>query len=184
MGKRSDFKPRKMDQYFTIDPKAVDVLIKHQDVVNNLYFIEPCAGKGHLIRQLEKHGRKCFKAFEIDSDLYDPYNTTPIEIGDAFNIQFTTTPIISNPPWSRPILHKMIEHFVTVSPETWLLFDADWMHTKQARPYLEKFCTGVLTVGRLKWIEGSASVGKDNACWYQFIDKQKYELKGTQFYHG
>ena len=43
--------------------------------------------------------------------------------------------IITNPPWNRKILHPMIEHFADFKP-TWLLFDADWMHTKQSTPYL------------------------------------------------
>ena len=29
----------------------------------------------------------------------------------------------------------MIEHFTSLRP-TWLLFDADWMHTKQSQPFL------------------------------------------------
>jgi len=54
---------------------------------------------------------------------------------------------------------------------TWLLFDADWAHTKQAIPYLE-MCLKIVAVGRVKWIEGSEGPGKDNAAWYLFDAKQ------------
>jgi hypothetical protein len=43
--------------------------------------------------------------------------------------------IITNPPWSRDILHPLILRFVSLRP-TWLLFDADWLYTKQAKAYM------------------------------------------------
>ena len=61
---------------------------------------------------------------------------------------------------------RLIEHFADQKP-TWLLFDSDWMHTKQSIPFL-KMLKKVVSVGRVKWIEGSAGVGKDNCCWYLF----------------
>ena len=74
--------------------------------------------------------------------------------------------IITNPPWTREIMHPMIDRFRYLAP-TWLLFDADWMHTKQAAPYMP-YCSDIVSVGRLKWISGSKHVGKDNAAWYRF----------------
>jgi len=50
---------------------------------------------------------------------------------------------------------------------TWLLFDADWMHTKQAEEYLSR-CEKIISVGRLKWIADSDHAGKDNCAWYLF----------------
>jgi predicted RNA methylase len=183
MGKRSDFTPRKMDQYFTTDPKAARVLANHFDYVGiqERTFIEPCAGKGDLIFQLERNGFELFKAFELDGSLLDSAADQRIESNDAFNMQFSTTQIITNPPWTRKILHPMIEHFVDVSPSVWLLFDADWMHTKQAVPYLDTYCQRIVSVGRLKWLADSASVGKDNAAWYQFTKLKTGEI---EFYHG
>jgi hypothetical protein len=75
---------------------------------------------------------------------------------------------ITNPPWNRKILHPLIENLSAQLP-TWLLFDADWIHTKQSIPYLPKL-KKVVSIGRVKWIEGSKSVGKDNCCWYLFDD--------------
>ena len=90
-----------------------------------------------------------------------------VRYGDALSKSYTKCDyIITNPPWNRKILHPMIEHFVSQKP-TWLLFDSDWMHTKQSIPYL-KYLSKIVSIGRVKWIEGSSSVGKDNCCWYFF----------------
>lgn len=72
--------------------------------------------------------------------------------------------IITNPPWSRNILHPMIDFFSEKRP-TWLLFDADWVHTRQSAPYLDRLQT-VVSVGRIKWF-GTMS-GKDNCAWHLF----------------
>ena len=73
--------------------------------------------------------------------------------------------IITNPPWTRQILHPMIDHFRSMRP-TWLLFDADWMHTKQAIPFLT-YCHKIVSVGRVSWMQNGTS-GFDNCAWYLF----------------
>ena len=71
----------------------------------------------------------------------------------------------------------MIEHFKSLKP-TWLLFDADWMHTRQSREYI-KYCSMIVSVGRIKWFGNMT--GKDNCAWYLFISK--YEpFYSTEFY--
>ena len=72
----------------------------------------------------------------------------------------------------------MIEQFSNMAP-TWLLFDSDWMHTKQSVPYLTML-KKVVSIGRVKWIEGSSSVGKDNCCWYLFENTPK--VKPIEFW--
>jgi hypothetical protein len=74
--------------------------------------------------------------------------------------------IITNPPWSREVLHGLVTHFQSIAP-TWLLLDADWKQTRQAAPFLPH-CSDIVAIGRVKWIEGSKFTGKDNACWYKF----------------
>ena len=153
MGKRSEFKRRPMDAYQTIDPRAVGKLLPHLAGVRT--FVEPCAGEGLLVSQLEGVGLRCSHKSDIDTGT------------DALSLEFPRADaIITNPPWTRDILHQMIVHFQRQAP-TWLLFDADWAHTKQAAPYLPS-CSHIVAVGRLKWIEDSPSCGKDNAAWYRF----------------
>jgi hypothetical protein len=85
--------------------------------------------------------------------------------------------IITNPPWDRKVLHPMINHFAPLKP-TWLLFDADWMHTKQSQPYMP-FLHKIVSVGRIKWFGNMT--GKDNCAWYLF-DAQTPPVFGTTFY--
>ena len=158
MGKRSDFDRIERDSYFT-PYEAAKPLLPH--LAPGTRFEEPCCGDGALIGHLEKHGHRCVgwsdivpqcpDALEMDALLY--VNC----VGDCF---------ITNPPWSRDILHPMIAHLSAIAP-TWFLLDADWMHTKQSAPYM-KWCRKIVSVGRVKWIPDSKMTGKDNAAWYLF----------------
>lgn len=159
MGKRSDFARRPMDDYPTIDPNAVTPLAPFLGGIRR--FAEPCAGEGRLIRHLERAGLEC--AYRADlADGVDALATTDFGNIDA---------IITNPPWSRPILHDMIVHFQSIAP-TWLLYDADWAHTKQSGPFIDR-CSHIVAVGRLRWIEGTSHKGKDNVCWHRFDAKHR-----------
>jgi len=156
MGKRSAF-PRHDRDFYRTPASAVVPLVPH---LSGLTFDEPCCGDGALIRHLQSHGLTCVRASDI----------APRQIGiemDAFDLKFCTGQMfISNPPWSRDILHPLIEHLSNLAP-TWLLFDADWAHTKQATPYRTR-CSKIVSVGRVRWVEGSQHCGKDNCAWYLF----------------
>ena len=170
MGKRSEFERVPRD-YYPTPYQAVLPLVAH--LPEWYTFIEPCAGDGRLIDHLEKHGGKCTHAYDIEPQ------SDRVMMYDAMLLKQLSTPyIITNPPWDRKVLHPMIEHFSSMAP-TWLLFDADWMHTKQSTQYLTKL-KKVVSIGRVKWIEGSSSVRKDNCCWYLFDDTP--QVKPIEFW--
>lgn len=150
MGKRSAFERRPKDFYPT-PYEAVIPLLSH--LVDGTRFTEPCAGEGDLIRHLERAGHVCIDAFDDEEDA-----RTTTRLGG--------TCYITNPPWDRKILHPIIENLSSIAP-TWLLFDADWMHTKQARIFIPRL-REIVSVGRVKWIPDSKMTGKDNCCWYLF----------------
>ena len=153
MGKRSNFERREADFYPT--PRAAVVpLIPYLRGIRT--FAEPCAGDGALVRHLEEFGLRCVYGGDI-CDGQDALALADYGAADA---------IITNPPWSRDLMHKLITHFQNIRP-SWLLLDADWAHTKQAAPFLPH-CTDIVAVGRVKWIEGSQHSGKDNCAWYRF----------------
>lgn len=162
---------RPQDAYQTIDPRAVQALLPHLDGIKS--FAEPCSGEGYLVAQLKAAGLRCHH----DSDILDA-----TEDCDAF--QLTTydiegaDAIITNPPWTREILHPLIRHFQALKP-TWLLFDSDWAYNRHAAPYLT-LCSDIVAVGRLRWIEGTTMSGKDNCSWYRF---DIWHVGGTRF-HG
>jgi hypothetical protein len=163
MGKRSNFERRERDFYPTPEA-AVLPLLPHLDAGTR--FCEPCAGDGTLVDHLTKHGHVCARARDIeprriDIDRKDALTTLTGNI-DCF---------ITNPPWDRSILHPLIVHLSHQAP-TWLLFDADWVHTRQAVPYLPRLCK-IVSVGRVKWIPESKMAGKDNCAWHLFDERHE-----------
>jgi hypothetical protein len=174
MGKRSDFTRVKGDFYVT-PAAAVQPLLPFLE--HGTIFIEPCAGAGDLVQHLEDAGMSCVGASDIEpkADWIDRCDALDDQDG-AWMAHTSADMVITNPPWTRALLHPMIDAFRLWRP-TWLLFDADWMHTAQAVPYL-RHCHAVVSVGRVKWMPGSKTVGKDNAAWYLFKDHEG----PTQFY--
>lgn len=164
MGKRSDFERRPNDAYPT--PRAaVPFLIPFLSGVST--YAEPCAGDGQLIGHLAEFGLTCGFRNDIEGGL------DALEIWSFGEVDA----IITNPPWTRKLLHPMIEHFQQYCP-TWLLFDSDWAFTKQAARYLQT-CSHIVSVGRLKWIPDSPYSGKDNCAWFCFDAKH---IGGPRFY--
>jgi hypothetical protein len=96
----------------------------------------PNRGYGDLARYLESHGLRCVYRGDIrtcqDALKVDAYNDADV--------------IITNPPYSRELMHPLILHFQHIAP-TWLLIDADWAHTKQALPLLPA-CSHIVGAGR------------------------------------
>src|SRR5262245_37698195 len=134
MGKRSSFERRPQDFYPT--PKAA-VLPLLPWLGPKEIFCEPRGGAGELARHLEDAGHECAVSFDIERDARG---------AEVSNISC----FITNPPWDRRVLHPIIDNLSTQHP-TWLLLDADWMHTKQASPYWPR-CSLIVSVGRVKWM--------------------------------
>ena len=158
MGKRSDFERRDKDKYYT--PKAAVLpLLPH--LKPNTTFFEPCAGDGRLIEHLEEAGHVCKYACDIEPEHPRICKRDALEISHV-----SADCVIMNPPWDRKIMHPFIEHFAQMCP-TWTLFDANWLFTKQAAPYM-RWCSKVVVIGRVKWIEDSKQTGKDDSVWALF----------------
>lgn len=168
MGKRSDFERNRHDSYPT-PYKAVLPLISHLDGV--ITFAEPCAGHGRLIEHLERHRLRCiFRSDIVQSDRLDQrlldarqltreaMDDMPDDEPDAF---------ITNPPWTREVLHEIIDNLKWIKP-TWLLLSADWLFNKSSAEYLPD-ATDIVPIGRVKWIADSEYTGKENACWVRFV---------------
>ena len=162
MGKRSDFE-RKPRDYYQTPIEAVEPLLPH--LPEGFKFAEPCAGNGALIEHLENKGT-CVWASDIEPQAKGIHTSPYDKLG--FEELIESDYIITNPPWDRKILHPMIAFF-TLRKDTWLLFDSDWMHTKQSRIYMP-FCRKIVSVGRIKWF--GDMTGKDNCAWYLFSLKR------------
>lgn len=153
MGKRSDFPKIPKDAYNTFDPRATKPLLEY--FLPFCTYYEPCVGQGDLMKLLYPY--QCVGYSDIETDA----RTTQYETQAQY--------FITNPPWTRKILHPIIENLRVQRP-TWLLFDAAWMFTAQSAPYMQ-YCRVVIAVGRLRWIPGTTMDGKDDCAWYLF-DKE------------
>ena len=160
MGKRSNFERIPKDKYPTPYSAVVPLL---PFLKEGTHFSEPCAGNGILIDHLHANGHVCESAYDIEPERDDITKKNALDVYDRDVDCF-----ITNPPWSRPILHDLIIH-LSNQADTWLLFDADWMHTIQSAEYMQR-CRKIVSVGRVKWMPGSKHVGMDNAAWYLFTD--------------
>ena len=160
MSKRNSTFARHSRDFYKTPEQAVRPLLPH--LPKGTRYIEPCAGDGALVDILGAAGHTCVHASDIE-----PQSDTIAE-ADALDAPFLPYAdfIITNPPWSRHLLHPMIEAFRVVLP-TWLLFDADWAHTKQSAPHM-RYCSMIVSVGRVTWIAGTKNTGLDNAAWYLF----------------
>lgn len=162
MGKRSEFKRRENDAYFTPRKGALPLLpFLHP----NTKFVEPCGGDFRLASWLEEAGHLCLASYDIEPKNPRVHTRNALTLTEN-NIPAETEMFITNPPWTRELLHPIIERLRHIKP-TWLLFDADWAFTDQAVPYLA-FCSDIIPVGRLRWVEDSKHDGKDNCAWYRF----------------
>lgn len=166
MGKRSDFGRRIADKYYTPE---LAVILWQLALPSTEYpqpgetWMEPCAGDGAIITALRyAPGRLIYSADILPESLW-------IAKADALRDPLPPVDwIITNPPWTREILHQMIHRFRRHARQgTWLLFDANWAFTKQAKPYLI-FCHRIVSVGRHRWFPGTKHVSKDDAAWYLF----------------
>lgn len=162
MGKRSNFARKPHDFYPTPEP-AVDVLV---DYVEPRVFIEPCAGDGALVRALEERGFYC----SWQSDIQTGRCALTLTEDELLGAPGYPDTIITNPPWTRSVLHPLIDHLSSMT-ETWLLLDADWAHTIQAAELMKR-CSMIISVGRLKWEPDSPYTGKDNCAWYCFLPQE------------
>ena len=171
MSKRSSTFERHARDYYPTPPEAVLALLPR--LKNITLYDEPCAGDGALMIELGFAGKRCVIAGDIEPQGVGIKTQDALEIKKCGGAAF-----ITNPPWSRDILHKLIAHLSAIAP-TYFLMDAAWAHTKQAIPFME-YCCSIISVGRLKWIAGSPHAGKDDAAWFLF--NQNAARKGTRFY--
>jgi len=182
MAKRSEFKRNPRDLYETTDLKAGRALA---DFLHpNEPFIEPCAGTGALVKNLQAAGFSCKGAYDIKpGDLgigeVDARKFTRLHMNNA-NL------IITNPPYTWTLCKQIIDRFMLIGVPAWLLLPLDWAVNERFAPVMHHV-SEIVPIGRLKWITGSKHTAMDNSCWYfvqphatpATIFHPRKKLKGT-----
>jgi hypothetical protein len=120
------------DAYFSIDPVIGDDLIWTFTEIGLRYrsmtVMEPCAGRGDLMRQLRSHGMHV-----AGYDLYDHPGRLGSNIVTGVDVlDFTGTPldmIVTNPPYKSPSAERVAEILLTHAPKQWiaLLVSVMWL---------------------------------------------------------
>lgn len=125
-------------------------------------FCEPCAADGefiyHVLSTTDGH---CTNSFDIEPlhCRIKQGNALTMTKADLKGADF----ILTNSPWDRKIFHPLLDHWRTLCP-SWVLIDAGWMFTKQAKPYME-YCAKVVPIGRVKWFPDTKMTGKEDCVW-------------------
>lgn len=164
MGKYSNLagnRPR--DFWSTVDPDAVKPLIPF---VKGKTYAEPCFGSGGLYNLLRGADTSivCRWMSDIEPDV--PNMTKMDALGLTDGQLCHCDLIITNPPFSWPMLQPLLDKFISLK-DTWLLLPADNMHNKRFSPYM-KCCSRVVSIGRTYWIPNKPVKGKENYAWYLF----------------
>lgn len=184
MGKYSEFE-RVAQDFYPTPMAATKPLFSHMlDPETPTEFIEPFAGDGKLINNIEtltKGRYRCIMASDIeprDPEL-DKYIVRmdykeAIPRIDELCKEDNRRVIISNPPWinisaSGYQLNDIIIRLSDITT-TYLLLDGNYAFNLKSMPCMER-CEAILPIGRVKWIEDSPYSGKENVAWFEFGNK-------------
>ena len=168
MGKRSEF-PRYPQDAYSTPAAAVEPLLERLE--QHTKFIEPCCGDGQLVVHLERAGHILVAAYDLPIDA---------RVHRYAEMRGDVT-FITNSPWRRALLHPILVNLSDQAP-TWLLVDADWFFTRQAKPFLPRL-RDIAVIGRVKWIPDSPFSGKDSCAWALF-DRPRPEAHATLRFFG
>ena len=167
MGKRTSFPRLVGDRYLTFDPDPVRRL--QPFLPRNVVYAEPCAGRGDIVNHMDFFGHRCAYACDVK-----PGRGLGIRVEnrDAFTLDWRwlestdAKMFISNLPWTREVLHPLIDRLTSLLP-LWTILDADYAHTKQAASYIGR-CARIVSLGRVQWMPGTTAAGFENCAWYFF----------------
>jgi hypothetical protein len=158
------------DRYIT--PRTgVERLAEYFDL-EGVTYVEPCFANGNLSRWLSEFGAREIYRSGLEPEVENVDLCDVLSDGQQRWAEFGKKAdcILTNPPWSRNLLHPMIELFSDVAP-TLLLFDANWINTKQARPFQDRL-VAVFPAGRHRWFAGQEGdkglAPKEDTSWYLF----------------
>ena len=166
MGKYSDFPRSPNDRYLTPLKAALPL---RRFLTNVATFAEPCSADGRLIRHVESFGPLCIHS----GDIQDGVDA----LTDPALRKLIVDVIITNPPYVWAVLKAMLELFPTIAP-TWLLLEATFKHKVHAVPFME-LCSDIVSVGQIRWFEGTKCSSFEHYAWYRFDAKH---TGGTLFH--
>lgn len=183
MGKYSDMERVSRDFY----PTPIKAVAPLAPFMKDKKYIEPCAGDGRLAEHIFKlqPSSTLVAACDIEPQKNDVLGVAiherDIVKNPIIHLRVDADCFVTNPPWlnnkeSGYQLNTIIKSLSSVLP-TWLLLNGNYVFNKKSAECM-RMCTDVVPIGRVKWIEGSASAGKEDCAWFRF-DSRDNETKMT-----
>ncbi|MDZ5252179.1 NAD(P)-dependent oxidoreductase [Clostridium sp. LIBA-8841] len=103
----SSTKRKKQGDFYETPKWAIEALLKREGFDGMI--LEPCCGKGAISKVLEEYGYKV-----KSSDIAAEDNIYGEKGIDVLLINKVSDNIITNPPYNRNILNKIVEHLSTI----------------------------------------------------------------------
>lgn len=122
-------------------------------------FAEPCCADRGLVQHIEGHGPLCIHADDLSHGT--DALTDPVLKG------LIVDRIITNPPYSWPVLKRMIPLFFSIAP-TWLLLEERFKYNERCQRFMAH-CSRIVAVGRVQWFPGTDHASRVNYEWYEFV---------------
>ena len=173
MSKRSDAFPRRPQSFYPTPRDAFVPLLAH--LPKKMRWIEPCAGDGRLVKWLNELGHDCVGAYDIQPAILPHVCIDERDARDLSAIETNGAEwCITNPPWPEPFMRgeptlEIIRRMLDLGLWCWFLLPADFMHNVYSSTLINKNCMRIVSIGRVKWFEGTKHSSKDNVCWYKFM---------------
>ena len=174
MGKRTTAPARPRDYW----PTPVDPIRKLVPFIIGCTYAELCVGGGHLVQGINyltfrlTDKPRCVWASDLEPDTnslrdrvpylaYTKRDATAISPLDLFGVDL----IVTNPPFSWPVLSRLLPVWIELKP-TWLLLPADMANNVRFARFM-RHCSDIVPVGRVSWMDNGQS-GMENYSWYCF----------------
>jgi hypothetical protein len=177
MSKYSEFERVPRDLYETPLTPVIPLKAALGDIPFSYW--EPCCGGGKLVGHIASLFPKstCARATDVVTevgDVQDVMSITREQVDESGANYFITNPPWINTPSSGYQLFNIINHLASMRP-TILLLNANicwnkgsWHSKIDGRLAPMQYCKWVKPTARIKWIEGSAFAGKEDAAWFLF----------------
>lgn len=159
----SSYERKERDLYETHDFDAVYPLLPHIEHIKE--YCEPCAASGILIEHLAFAAKRCTAAYDIQplaEGIVEKDATTLTR--DDLNSALT---IITNPPWSWPVLKLLLMRFAVIGVSAWLLLESSFSQNVRSAPFMKR-CERIVPVGRVYWEPNTEHKATFNVAWFFF----------------
>lgn len=170
MSKRAPGLPQRPRGWWPTPFEAVAPLIPYLPPRKS--YGEPCAGDGALIQHLAHlwPGGRCVFAADMEPqapgiDQILVADLTPEIVGEQLDMWITNTPWPKLGGRGDPAL-SIIKHLITIAPG-WFLLPFDFAANEYFK-HVIGHCADIVPIGRVQWVPGSESKGKDNVAWFYF----------------